>query len=94
MRGQFQLEANTITAGTNHDVSRFGGWSVREAAATAAAATVRFRDTSVAGQILAVLELAADGSDTTVLDPAVVPDGGVYVEVVAGTVEGVVYDWR
>lgn len=94
MRG-YQVRPVDIVAGTNHaSVNRFGGWSVRESAATAAAATVRFREASSTGQILAVVELPADGSDTRVLDPAVWPAGGVYVEVVAGTVEGVIYDWQ
>lgn len=94
MRG-YQTKPVTISADSNHStVGKFAGWSVRESAGSPAAATVRFRDTDASGQILAVLELPADGSDTTVLYPAVWPDGGVYVEVVTGTVEGVIYDWQ
>lgn len=84
----------TIAANAAHaTVDMLGGWSIREAATVAAAATVRLRVGTVAGQVLAVIEIPADGDDTFEFDRAVdVPGGaGVWVEVVAGTVEGVLY---
>lgn len=83
-----------VTANTAHgSVDMLGGWSLRESAAVAIAATVRLRVGSAAGQILAVIELAANGSDRVeFLHPVDVPGGsGVYVEVVAGTVDGVLW---
>lgn len=91
------IEPVDVVADSNHtDVHRLGGFSVREAAGTAAAATVRLRRETVAGQILAVLELAADESATLILpeEEHIATGAGVYVEVVAGTVEGVLYDKR
>lgn len=91
------LAATDITADSDHaGVRTFAGFSVREAAVTAAAATVRFRQTDGAGgatgQILAELELAADASETVTFDIPVSAPDGVHVEVVAGTVEGVLYE--
>lgn len=91
------LEPVDITANTNHTgAERLGGFSVHEAAATAAAATVRFRRETATGQIIFVLELAANESASIVLPAGeyVPSGGGVYVEVVAGTVEGVLFDKR
>lgn len=86
------VTATDITADTNHaGVRDFAGYSIREAAATAAAATVRFRLGALAGQILAVVELPADGSETFAFPEAIRTATGVYVEVVAGTVEGVIH---
>ena len=85
------MTALDITANTLHSVTRFRGFSLRENAGTPAVATVRFREASVSGQILFVLELAADESATLVLDRAVVAEDGIYVEVVAGTIEGVIF---
>lgn len=86
------MQATDITADSNHTaVSRFAGFSVRESAGTPAAAAVNFRDSAVGGQILAVLELAADESATLSLTDLISVDTGVYVEVVSGTVSGVLY---
>lgn len=83
----------TITANSNHTaVTRLGGYSIRESAATAAAAAVNLRRGTVAGQIIAVIELAANGSVTDMWPGLVGATGGVYVEVVAGTVEGVLFE--
>lgn len=83
--------AYTVTANANHpDVERLVGWSFREAAASPAAATVLLRNDALAGQVIAYIELPANGSETVTLDhPMQV--AGVYVEVVAGTVEGVLF---
>lgn len=68
------------------------GWSLREDAGTAAVATVRIWDgTSATGTVLAAIELAANASTSQAI-----PDGlraalGVFVEVVAGSVEGSVW---
>lgn len=86
------MKTTTITANTNHsDVQRFRGVSIRESAASAAAAQVNLRKGAVGGQLLMVIELAANESATLVLEDRVPSEGGVYVQVVSGTVEGVIY---
>lgn len=85
----------TVTANANHaGVTRYAGFSVRESAATAAAATVNLRHGTATGQIIAVLELAANASDAAALPLPVQTPDGVYVEVVAGVIEGVLLDRR
>lgn len=84
--------AITITADSNHtQIQRFSGFSIRESDGTPAAAAVNIRDSAVGGDILAVLELAANESATINLDDAIPVDTGVYVEVVSGTISGVLY---
>jgi hypothetical protein len=75
------------------DGLRLVGYSIREAAASAAVATVRLRNgTADTDPILAIIELAADASSQITL-----PEGGldaadgVFVEVVAGEVDIVLY---
>ncbi len=87
-----RVAATTITANANHGgVTRLSGFSIRESAAVAAVAAVNLRHANSTGQILAVLELAADQS-ATLLSPAVIhAPNGVYVQVVTGTVSGVLY---
>lgn len=81
----------TVTANANHaDVERLVGWSFHENAGSPAAATVRLRNNAVGGQVVAVIELAANESTTVSLcHPLQVT--GTYVEVVAGSVAGVLY---
>ncbi len=89
-----RVNATTITANTNHaGVTRLSGFSIREAnAVTPGPAAINLRDGTASGQILVVLELGADQS-ATLLSPAIVhAPNGVYVEVVAGTISGVLYD--
>lgn len=84
--------ATDITADTNHTiVSRLAGFSIKEAAGTPAAATVNLRDSAVGGQILVSLELAGDESAVANFEKLIPVDTGVYVEVVAGTISGVLY---
>jgi hypothetical protein len=65
------------------------GWSIRETAA--AVASVRLRDgTTAAGSILAVVGLVASGGQT-VPDVSIRFATGLYVEVVAGAVEGAIW---
>ncbi len=87
------IQSVTITGGANHaNVSRLTGWSIRESAGTPAAAAVNLRKAAVGGQIVATIELAANGSTTQVVnDGWIACEGGCYVEVVSGTVEGVLY---
>lgn len=81
----------TVTSNANHaDVERLTGWSFRESDASPAVATVRLRNNAVGGQVIAYIELPANGSQTVSLKHPV-QVAGVYVEVVAGTVEGVLY---
>lgn len=84
------ISAVEVTGDSNHSgVQHLAGWSFRETAASAA--EVRLRNGAVGGDILAVFNLPADGSvESTPLAPIRAPSG-VFVEVVGGTVEGVLY---
>jgi hypothetical protein len=65
----------------------YDGFSVRETAG--AVASLRIRAGSVTGPIIGGASLVANGSFSESLGLAPINcDGGVYVEVVAGTVEG------
>jgi hypothetical protein len=89
LRQLANMEAADLTADSNHaTLTRFVGFSVRESAGTAAAAAVNFRHGSVSGQILAVLELAANESATISLGGVFQTPDGVYVQQVSGTVTG------
>lgn len=63
------------------------GYSIRENAGTPAAATVVIRDGDATGAILDVIELAGDGS-AQAFYPGGIRASGIYVDVVAGAVEG------
>ena len=81
-----------ITANSNHaTVDRLHGFSIRESAGAAASAEVNLRKATAGGQILYVLELAANESATLMLPEAVSAEGGVYVQVVSGTISGVLW---
>jgi hypothetical protein len=83
-----------ITANTNHTaVTKLAGFSIREAAGIAAVATVRLRRAAVGGTIIEVIELPANGSLTVSYGRGNYKEasGGTYVEVVAGTVEGTLF---
>lgn len=68
------------------------GWSVHESSGTPAVASFLIRDGSVTGNIVAAVELAADGDDTVWFgDRGVRVPGGIFVDRVAGTVEGSVF---
>lgn len=68
----------------------YRGYSLRETAG--AAATVRLWDnTSAAGVLLATIALAANSSKDFVAPHNVMAQNGIFVQVVAGTVEGSVY---
>jgi hypothetical protein len=93
LRQLANLEAVDVTADSNHaTVTKFGGFSVRESAGTPAAAAVNFRHGVVGGQIFAVLELAANESASISLGGAFQAPDGVYVQVVSGTVSGVLWN--
>ena len=86
------VHAVTLTADAAHaGVERFCGFSIRED--SSAAAVVQFRATDGSGQILGHLALAADESATFKLDAAdfIEAPGGVYVNEVSGSIEGVLY---
>lgn len=86
--------AVAITANANHaGVEHLSGFSIREAAAIAAVATVRLRHAAASGTILEVIELAANGSLTVSYGAGAYKEssGGTYVEVVGGTVEGTLF---
>lgn len=68
------------------------GWSVGESDGTPAVASFLIRNGSGAGDIVAVVELAANGSSTEWFgDQGIrVPDG-IFIDIVAGTVQGAIY---
>jgi hypothetical protein len=72
---------------------RLMGWSIAESAVTAAVATVIIRDgTSTAGPIVAVIELAANASDSEFFGPdGLLMGTGVFVDRTAGETQGAVY---
>lgn len=73
-------------------VGVFHGWSVHENDGTPAAATVLIRaGTTDTAPIIAAIELDGDASDTEFFDCGIQARGGIFVEIVAGTVEGAVY---
>ena len=77
------------------DVRAITGWAIRETTG-AAAATIRLRDGSAAiGEVIAPLGLAANGfAFFPPMGKGIeVATGKVFLEVVAGSVEGVIY-WR
>lgn len=70
-------------------MAKFMGYSVGENAGTPAAAKVRFRAGSLTGPVIAVSHVAASSSDTRWFGPCGIrAEGGIYVELVSGTVEG------
>lgn len=82
----------TITADSNHSgVEALKGFSIVESAGTPAAAYVRLRKGAVGGDIIVHLKLAASGTANVEYITAISAEGGVYVEVVSGTVSGVLY---
>jgi hypothetical protein len=71
---------------------RLMGWSLRESAGTPAVAACNIREGSASGDIIAVLELAADSSSNVWFGPGGVNAvGGIYFDVVAGEITGAVY---
>lgn len=83
-----------ITPNSNHTgIEHLSGFTVRESAAIAAAATFRIRHASVSGLILETVELPANGSLTVSYGAGAWKEssGGAYVEVVAGQFEGTLF---
>lgn len=75
------------------DGLRLVGYSIRESASSAAVATVRLRNgTADTDPILALIELAANASaQVTLPDGGLDAEDGIFVEVVAGEVDIVLY---
>lgn len=81
-----------ITPNSNHaGVERLDGFSIRESAGSPAVAAFNLRKASAVGQILFVGELQANESATLMLHESVSSEGGLYVEVTAGTISGVLW---
>ena len=77
--------------GTSITPDTLFGWSLNEATGSALA-KVRLHDGATsAGAELGVAEMAAGAPSQVVLPPAQVMSGDVYLEVVFGSVEGVVF---
>ncbi len=86
------VHAVTVTPDANHaGVERFCGFSFRDD--STAACVVQFRAGSVGGQILWHLALAADESASIKWsgDDILEAPGGVYVNEVSGSIEGVIF---
>ena len=86
------VHAVTIVPDAAHaGVERFCGFSMRND--TSAATVVQFRATNGSGQVLAFVALAADESATLRLpaDDYIEAPGGVYVNEVSGSIEGILY---
>lgn len=70
----------------------FKGYSIRESAGAAGVATVILRDgTSTSGEIIAVIDLPADGYDWMWCEGGILLKHGLFVDRVAGSTEGAVY---
>jgi hypothetical protein len=67
------------------------GWSVGESDGTPAVASFLIRDGSVSGPIVAVVELAANGSSTEWFEGGVRVPNGIFIDIVGGTVQGAIY---
>ncbi len=86
------VHAVTITPDAAHvGVERFCGFSVRDD--NSAAVVIQFRATNGSGQILAHVALGADQSANWRLpaDDYIEAPGGVFVNEVSGSFEGVLY---
>jgi hypothetical protein len=83
-----------VTANANHaTVTYLGGFNFAEVAAVGAPAHLRLRHGSVAGAILAHISLTGDGMVIKVFEETFIDTpSGVYVEVVSGTIAGVLYN--
>lgn len=94
MHANQYLGPTTLTANTNHaTVTRFAGFDIRESAGTGSAAA-NLRSGSATGQILFVLEITTK-DNAAIVFPAHMPTPlGVYVEVLSGSVSGVLYSWK
>lgn len=85
------VASGTADAQAVSGASTLAGWSVRESAASAAAASVTLRNgTNSASPAVALIELAADASQAVSVPAVDCPDG-VFVDRVAGTTEVVLY---
>jgi len=70
---------------------KYHGFSARESAVTPAAAAFNIRTGGASGDIIDVVELAADGSVNVWYDnTGIQARDGIYVEVVSGAVEVIV----
>ncbi|GGM64111.1 hypothetical protein GCM10012275_38310 [Longimycelium tulufanense] len=79
-----------VTVFTGYTILR--GWSIRESAGTAAAATVIIRDgTAATDPIVATIELAANTHDTVWLGDGIQCSDGVFVDRTAGETEGSIW---
>ncbi len=86
------MQVIDITVDTNHAAAEnFVGFSIHESDGTPAVAAVTLRKAAVDGQILAHIELAANESATLVFPRILSAEDGVYVQVVDGTISGVLY---
>ncbi len=93
MSATYTLQPVTVTPNTNHaTVTRLAGFSVRESAGTPDAAVVNLRHGSATGQVLFALELAGNESAGIDFPGHISAPSGVYVQVVSGTVDGVLFD--
>jgi|ERR1044072_3123782 len=87
-----QIASTAASASLTTGRNVIKGMTIREVAGTPAAARINIRDGSVSGPILLAINLVASES----VRDWFAPDGirvntGIYLQVLAGTVEGAIY---
>lgn len=85
---RYNLAAGAVVAATVNGAYR--GRTVRETAGSTAVVKVH-QGGSATGALLDTISLAANGSSTVLDAEGVRFDGGVFIEIVSGTVEGSVF---
>jgi len=80
--------AITMVPDTTQTLQRLAGFGFR----CTAAAVVNIRDRVVGGQILLPLSFATNESGVMFFPKSILTEGSVYVEVVSGTISGVLYE--
>ena len=94
LRGARPVPIGTAPGGSPHPLTspgRLVGWSVRETSGADAAVVALWDAREAGSRPLAYISLAGGASDTRMLSPGVSVVDALFVEVVSGAVEGVVY---
>ena len=86
-------KSETGTASGASTLTMLSGWNVAETAGAAAVVTLRkYHETPASGEVVAVIKLAADASDSVALEhPIDIAPGPLYCEVTSGAARWAVY---